>query len=114
MAVRFIDKLVKAARLEPVKERTVKLDSGDEIVVWVRAADAAGARPRKQGCPIEDANAFARLLIQRQWTRTARRLFGPGDAATCATLSATPTCKSCCWPSFLAKRKTKITDMKSA
>ena len=82
MAVRFIDKLVKAARLEPVKKE-IKLDSGDEIVVWVSPLTAAERDRAKKDARSDDANAFAlQLLIQKAMDEDGRRLFGPGDAAT--------------------------------
>lgn len=82
MAVRFIDKLVKAARLEPVKKE-IKLDSGDEIVVWVSPLTAAERDRAKKDARSEDANAFAlQLLIQKATDEDGRRLFTPGDAAT--------------------------------
>ena len=69
MAVRFIDKLVKAARLEPVKKE-IKLDSGDEIVVWVSPLTAAERDRAKKDARSEDANAFAlQLLIQKATLR---------------------------------------------
>ena len=40
MAGRFIDKLVKAARLDPVKKE-VKLSDGTEVVMWVAPMTAA-------------------------------------------------------------------------
>ena len=40
MAGRFIDKLKKAARLDPVKKE-ITLDSGDQVVMWVTPLTAS-------------------------------------------------------------------------
>lgn len=82
MAVRFIDKLVKAARLEP-KKKEIELDSGEVVVLWVSPMTAAERDRAKKDARSEDPNAFAlQLLIQKAMDEDGRRLFGTGDAAT--------------------------------
>ena len=51
MAGRFIDKLKKAARLEPVKKE-ILLDSGEEVVMYVTPTDRSRTRTRQEGRPL--------------------------------------------------------------
>lgn len=82
MAGRFIDKLVKAARLDPVKKE-VKLSDGTEVVMWVAPMTAAERDRAKKDARSDDPNAFAlQLLIQKAKDSNGTKLFGPGDAAT--------------------------------
>ena len=82
MAGRFIDKLVKAARLDPVKKE-VKLSDGTEVVMWVAPMTAAERDRAKKDARSDDPNAFAlQLLIQKAKDANGTKLFGPGDAAT--------------------------------
>ena len=78
---RFIDKLKKAARLEPVK-KTLQLDSGDEVVMYVSPLTAAERERAKKDARSEDAGAFAlQLLIKKAKDSNGSPLFTPGDAA---------------------------------
>ena len=58
MAGRFIDKLKKAARLDPVKKE-IKLESSDVVVMWVTPLTASERERAKKDARSEDPNAFA-------------------------------------------------------
>ena len=64
MAGRFIDKLKKAARLEPVKKEIV-LDSGEEVVMYVTLTAAERERAKKDARS-DDPGAFALQLLIRK------------------------------------------------
>ena len=82
MAGRFIDKLKKAARLEPVKKEIV-LDSGEEVVMYVTPLTAAERERAKKDARSDDPGAFAlQLLIRKARNGNNQPLFTPGDAAT--------------------------------
>ena len=79
---RFIDKLTKAARLEPTK-KDIQLDSGDEVVMYVTPLTAAERERAKKDARSDDPGAFAlQLLIKKAKDSSGRPLFTPGDAAT--------------------------------
>ena len=81
MAGRFIDKLKKAARLEPSKKE-VCLDSGEEVVMYVTPLTAAERERAKKDARSEDPGAFAlQLLIKKAKDSNGTPLFTPGDAA---------------------------------
>jgi len=81
MAGRFIDKLKKAARLEPSKKEIV-LESGDEVVMYVTPLTAAERERAKKDARSEDPGAFAlQLLIKKAKDSNGTPLFGPGDVA---------------------------------
>ena len=78
---RFIDKLKKAARLEPAKKE-VMLDSGEEVVMYVTPLTAAERERAKKDARSEDPGAFAlQLLIRKARDENGMPLFAPGDAA---------------------------------
>ena len=80
-ATRFIDKLVKAARLDPVKKEVV-LENGDSVVFYVTPLTAAERERAKKDARSEDPNAFAlQLLVRKALDSTGQRLFTPGDIA---------------------------------
>ena len=80
-ATRFIDKLKKSARLDPVK-KDITLDSGDEVVMYVTPLTAAERDRAKKDARSDDPGAFAlQLLIQKARDSNGRPLFTPGDAA---------------------------------
>ena len=82
MAGRFIDKLKKAARLEPRQERNHVLDSGDEVVMYVTPLTAAERERAKKDARSDDPGAFAlQLLIRKAKNGNGTPLFTPGDAA---------------------------------
>ena len=81
MAGRFIDKLKKAARLEPVKKEIV-LDSGEEVVMYVTPLTAAERERAKKDARSDDPGAFAlQLLIRKAKNGNNQPLFTPGDVA---------------------------------
>ena len=82
MAGRFIDKLVKAARLDPVKKE-VKLSDGTVVVMWVAPMTAAERDRAKKDARSDDPNAFAlQLLLTKAKDSNGTKLFSPADAAT--------------------------------
>lgn len=82
MPGRFIDRLVKAAWLDPVK-REVSLDNGNEVVMWVPPMTAAEREQAKKDARCKDPNTFAlQLLIQKAKDANGSRLFSAGDGAT--------------------------------
>ena len=81
MAGRFIDKLKKAARLDPVKKE-IQLDAGEEVVMYVTPLTAAERERAKKDARSEDPGAFAlQLLIKKAKDGNGTPLFTPGDAA---------------------------------
>ena len=81
MAGRFIDKLKKAARLDPVK-REITLESGDEVVMYVTPLTAAERERAKKDARSDDPNAFAlQLLVRKAKDSNGTPLFSPGDVA---------------------------------
>lgn len=78
---RLIDKLVKAARLDPIK-REVQLDSGDWIVFYVTPLTAAERERAKKDAKSEDPTQFAlQLLVRKAQDDNGQPLFAPGDIA---------------------------------
>ncbi len=81
MAGRFVDKLKKAARLEPVKKEIV-LDNGEEVVMYVTPLTAAERERAKKDAKSDDPGAFAlQLLIRKARSSNNQPLFTPGDTA---------------------------------
>ena len=86
MPARFVDKLVKAANLEPSKKE-VTLQSGEVVVMWVTPLTAAERERAKKDARSEDPGAFAlQLLIRKAKDGNGGALFGPGDAAALKNL----------------------------
>ena len=80
-AVRFIDKLKKNTRLEPVKKE-IQLDNGETVVIYVTPLTAAERARAKTDARSEDPGEFAlQLLIRKAKDSQGRPLFSPGDAA---------------------------------
>lgn len=78
---RFIEKLKKAARLEPAKKE-IMLDSGDEVVMYVSPLTAAERERAKKDARSDDPGAFAlQLLVRKARDSNGNPLFGPGDVA---------------------------------
>lgn len=78
-ATRFIDKLVKAANLEPAKKE-ITLDNGEEVCMWVSPLTAAERERAKKDARSEDPGAFAlQLLIRKAKDENGQNLFAPGD-----------------------------------
>ena len=80
MAGRFIDKLVKAARLDPVKKE-VKLSDGTVVVMWVAPMTAA-ERDRAKKDARSTSNARAPAAADQAKDSNGTKLFSPADAAT--------------------------------
>ena len=81
MAGPFIDKLKKAARLDPVKKE-IKLESGDQVVMWVTPLTAAERERAKKEARSDDPNAFAlQLLVRKAKDEKGTPLFNPGEIA---------------------------------
>jgi hypothetical protein len=81
MAGRFIDKLKKCARLDPVKKE-ITLDCGEIVVMWVTPLTAAERERAKKDARSDDPNAFAlQLLVRKAKDSNGTPLFGPGDIA---------------------------------
>jgi hypothetical protein len=81
MAGRFIDKLKKAARLDPVKKE-ITLEGGETVVMWVTPLTAAERERAKKDARSDDPNAFAlQLLVRKAKDSNGTPLFGPGDVA---------------------------------
>ena len=79
---RFIDKLVAAAQLEPVK-REVHLETGTTVVFYSSPLTAAERERSKKQARSEDAHALAlQLLITKAKDEAGMPLFTPGDEAT--------------------------------
>ena len=80
-STKFIDRLRKAARLEPVKKEIV-LASGDEVVMYVTPLTAAERDRARKSARSDDANAFAlQLLLSKAKDQDGSPLFAPGDVA---------------------------------
>ena len=78
-ASRFIDKLKKAARLEPVKKE-VKLESGDTVTMYVTPLTAAERERAKKDSRSDDPGEFAmQLLVRKARNGNGQPLFTPGD-----------------------------------
>ena len=81
MAGRFIDKLKKAARLDPVKKE-IKLESNDVVVMWVTPLTASERERAKKDARSDDPNAFAlQLLVRKAKDEKGTPLFTQGDIA---------------------------------
>ena len=79
--LRAIDRLRKAANLEPVK-KTVELSDGTVFELYSTPLTMAERERAQRNAKSDDANAFAlQLLIQKARDSNGRPLFTPGDAA---------------------------------
>jgi hypothetical protein len=77
--VRAIDRLRKAANLEPVK-KTVQLTDGSEFEMWVTPLTAAERERAQRQAKSDDANAFAlQLLIAKALDESGNKLFSAGE-----------------------------------
>jgi hypothetical protein len=76
---RAIDRLRKAANLEPVK-KTVTLSDGTEFDMWVTPLTMAERERALKQAKSDDANAFAlQLLITKALDETGAHLFSAGE-----------------------------------
>ena len=77
--VRAIDRLRKAANLEPVK-KTVELTDGTKFDLWVTPLTMAERERAQKQAKSDDANAFAlQLLITKALDETGAHLFSAGE-----------------------------------
>jgi len=77
--VRAIDRLRKAANLEPVK-KTVELSDGGEFEMWVAPLTMAERERAQKQAKSDDANAFAlQLLITKAMDENGTKLFSAGE-----------------------------------
>lgn len=77
--VRAIDRLRKAANLEPVK-KVVELSDGSSFEMWVAPLTMAERERAQKQAKSDDVNAFAlQLLIQKACDDTGAKLFAPGE-----------------------------------
>lgn len=79
MAIRAIDRLKKAANLEPVK-KVVELSDGTEFEMWVAPLTMAERERAQKRAGSDDASAFAlQLLIAKAQDEVGKPLFIAGE-----------------------------------
>lgn len=77
--VRAIDRLRKAANLEPVKKQ-VELSDGSTFELWVAPLTMAERERAQKQAKSDDANAFAlQLLIAKALDENGTKLFSAGE-----------------------------------
>jgi hypothetical protein len=77
--VRAIDRLRKAANLEPSK-KSVELSDGSTFEMWVSPLTMAERERAQKQAKSDDANAFAlQLLITKALDETGAKLFSAGE-----------------------------------
>lgn len=77
--VRAIDRLRKAANLEPAK-REVELSDGSVFEMWISPLTMAERERAQKNAKSDDAGAFAlQLLIQKACDESGAKLFAPGE-----------------------------------
>jgi hypothetical protein len=77
--VRAIDRLRKAANLEPSK-KVVELSDGTTFEMWVSPLTMAERERAQKQAKSDDANAFAlQLLITKALDETGTKLFSAGE-----------------------------------
>ena len=77
--IRAIDRLKKAANLEP-KKKVVVLSDGSEFEMWVTPLTAAERERAQKQAKSDDANAFAlQLLITKALDDSGSKLFAAGE-----------------------------------
>jgi cell division inhibitor SulA len=78
-ALRAIDRLRKAANLEPTK-KTVKLSDGSNFDMWVTPLTMAERERAQKQAKSDDANAFAlQLLLNKACDDTGARMFSAAE-----------------------------------
>ena len=76
---RAIDRLRKAANLEPTKKQ-VELSDGSSFEMWVAPLTMAERERAQKNAKSDDANAFAlQLLIQKACDENGSKLFSVGE-----------------------------------
>lgn len=77
--VRAIDRLRKAANLEPIKKQ-VELSDGSTFEMWVAPLTMAERERAQKQAKSDDANAFAlQLLIAKALDENGTKLFSAGE-----------------------------------
>jgi hypothetical protein len=77
--VRAIDRLRKAANLEPAK-KVVELSDGSKFEMWVAPLTMAERERAQKQAKSDDANAFAlQLLITKALDESGAKLFNIGE-----------------------------------
>jgi len=77
--IRAIDRLRKAANLEPTK-KNVELSDGSTFEMWVSPLTMAERERAQKQAKSDDANAFAlQLLITKALDENGAKLFAPGE-----------------------------------
>ena len=77
--LRAIDKLRKAANLEPVKKE-VELSDGTSFEMYVTPLTMAERERAQKNAKSDDANAFAlQLLIAKAQDENGNKMFSPGE-----------------------------------
>jgi hypothetical protein len=77
--VRAIDRLRKAANLEPTK-KVVELSDGSKFEMWVAPLTMAERERAQKQAKSDDANAFAlQLLIAKALDESGAKLFNVGE-----------------------------------
>ena len=77
--MRAIDRLKKAANLEPTRKE-VELSDGTVFEMWVAPLTMAERERAQRGAKSNDANEFAlRLLISKAQDESGQRLFAMGE-----------------------------------
>jgi hypothetical protein len=77
--VRAIDRLRKAANLEPTK-KVVELSDGSKFEMWVAPLTMAERERAQKQAKSDDANAFAlQLLIAKALDESGTKLFNIGE-----------------------------------
>jgi hypothetical protein len=78
-SVRAIDRLRKAANLEPIKKQ-VELSDGSTFEMWVAPLTMAERERAQKQAKSDDANAFAlQLLIAKALDENGTKLFSAGE-----------------------------------
>ena len=79
VSIRAIDRLRKAANLEPVK-KTVELSDGSVFEMWVAPLTMAERERAQKQAKSDDANAFAlQLLLAKALDENGSKLFSAGE-----------------------------------
>ena len=79
VALRAIDRLRKAANMEPIKKE-VELSDGSTFELWYTPLTMAERERAQRQAKSDDAGAFAlQLLISKALDDSGKKLFAPGE-----------------------------------
>ena len=77
--LRAIDRLKKAANLDPIKKE-IKLSDGSVFEMWITPLTMAERERAQKGAKSDDANEFAlRLLMTKAQDENGQKLFNLGE-----------------------------------